>query len=168
MFELKPITASGIGAALGESGAVPPPQRPVAAESICLDVLEIQHDNQEALVSLLLRGPTSSRRTPGRRRRPQDVLPRLTSEYDRGVLQRAHRRTAGQDALHAVRPGSQGMAWQCFRTRWIRTRGAIGLGRTGMMRRVLRWNTCARILNDHSHLLRTTYLSSARFLTIIT
>ena len=55
MFELKPITASGIGAALEKAERYRLLNDPVAAESICLDVLEIQPENQEALVSLVER-----------------------------------------------------------------------------------------------------------------
>jgi len=88
MFELKPITASGIGAALEKAERYRLLNDPVAAESICLDVLEIQPDNQEALVSLLLARTDQFATSHGAGdAAAREVLPRLSSEYDREPIQ---------------------------------------------------------------------------------
>ena len=54
MFTLKRISPSGVPAALQKAERYRLLNDSSAAESICLDVLEIDPDNQEALVSLLL------------------------------------------------------------------------------------------------------------------
>ena len=53
-MHLKPITPEGIPAALEKAERYRLLNDSSAAESICLDVLEIDPSNQKALVSLLL------------------------------------------------------------------------------------------------------------------
>ncbi|HEU5424726.1 MAG TPA: hypothetical protein VFU72_14370, partial [Nitrolancea sp.] len=53
-MNLKPITREGIPAALQKAERYRLLNESSAAESICLDVLDIDPTNQEALVSLLL------------------------------------------------------------------------------------------------------------------
>jgi hypothetical protein len=54
MFELKPLNTDAIPAALDKAMRYRLLNEPGAAESICLDVLRIDSDNQQALVTLLL------------------------------------------------------------------------------------------------------------------
>jgi len=153
MFELKPITASGIGAALEKAERYRLLNDPVAAESICLDVLEIEPHNQDALVSLLLARTDQFATSHGAGdAAAREVLPRLSSEYDRAYYTGLIAERRGKTLLNAVRPGSQGMAWQCFRDAMDSYESAIGFRPEGNDEAVLRWNTCARILNAHSHL----------------
>ena len=53
-FDLKPISAAGIGEALEKAERYRLLNEPSLAESICLDVLRIDPENQHALVMLLL------------------------------------------------------------------------------------------------------------------
>ena len=53
-YELKPISQEGIPAALQKAERYRIINDPSSAESICLDVLEVDPGNQEALVTLLL------------------------------------------------------------------------------------------------------------------
>jgi len=83
-MELKPITREGIPAALQKAERYRLLNDSSAAESICLDVLEIDPANQEALVSLLLSITDQFvEEMSDNTRRARDVLPRLTDEYDR-------------------------------------------------------------------------------------
>src|SRR5437870_3373821 len=54
MFELKPLHNDAIPAALDKAMRYRLLNEPGAAESICLDVLRIDPDNQQGLVTLLL------------------------------------------------------------------------------------------------------------------
>ena len=54
MFELKPIHQDAIPQALEKAHFYRLLNEPGAAESICLDILEIDPDNQQALVTLLV------------------------------------------------------------------------------------------------------------------
>src|SRR5215216_2698910 len=83
-MQLKPITREGIGAALQKAERYRLLNESWAAESICLDVLEIDPGNQEALVALLLSitdqfGEDLAEGV----HRAREVLPRLTDEYER-------------------------------------------------------------------------------------
>ena len=54
MFDLKPISREAIPHAIEKADHYRLLNEPSAAESICRDVLEIEPENQQALVSLLL------------------------------------------------------------------------------------------------------------------
>jgi hypothetical protein len=153
MFELKPITASGIASALEKAERYRLLADPVAAESICLDVLELQPDNQEALVSLLLARTDQFVTAPGAGdTAAREVLPRLRSEYDRAYYAGLISERRGKAMLATARPGSQGIAWICLRDamEWFEKAQRLKPGASDEA--VLRWNTCARLLNAHPHL----------------
>ena len=54
MFTLKPIDPAAVPAALQQAERYRLLNEPEEAESICLDVLAVEPDNQQALVMLLL------------------------------------------------------------------------------------------------------------------
>jgi hypothetical protein len=153
MFELKPISGSGIPGALEKAERYRLLNEPDAAESICLDVLDLDPANQEALVMLLLtrtdqfagaHGPSEAA--------AKEVLPRLESAYDRSYYAGLIAERRGKALLGANWPGSQPMAWHCFREAMDWYDKATGLRAAGNDEALLRWNTCARVLNAHPHL----------------
>lgn len=153
MFELKPITASGIGAALEKAERYRLLNDPFAAESICLDVLDVEHGNQDALVALLLARTDQFATSHGAGdATAREVLPRLTSEYDRAYYAGLISERRGKVLLGAARPGSQPMAWHCFRDAMEWYEKAAAVRPAGNDEAVLRWNTCARVLNANPHL----------------
>src|SRR3569833_3254912 len=83
-MQLKPFTPEGIPSALQKAERYRLLNESSAAESICLDVLEIDPKNQEALVSLLLSITDQfvDELADGVHR-AREVIPRLTDEYDR-------------------------------------------------------------------------------------
>src|SRR6476620_287643 len=83
-MELKPITIAGVPAALQKAERYRLLNDSAAAESICLDVLEVDPTNQEALLYLLLSitDQFTDELAEGVRR-AREVLPRLTNEYER-------------------------------------------------------------------------------------
>ncbi len=83
MFTLKKISATGIERALEKVERYRLLNEPGDAESICLDVLEVEPDNQRALVALLLARTDQFQHGRGTVAAPREVLPRLTSEYQR-------------------------------------------------------------------------------------
>ena len=156
MFELKPITVSGIASALEKAERYRLLNDPVGAESICLDVLELQPDNQEALVSLLLARTDLFAATPGAGdAAAREVLPRLASEYDRAYYAGLISERRGKALLATARPGSQEMAWICLRDAMEFYEKAGRVKPEGNDEAVLRWNTCARLLNANPHLAPT-------------
>jgi hypothetical protein len=149
-MNLKPITREGIPAALQKAERYRLLNDSSAAESICLDVLEIDPTNQEALVSLLLAITDQFRHgQPEGVSRAREVLPRLTDEYERvyyaGIIcERRARAHLDRDAL-----GSAEIAAEWFRDamRWYEKAEIIRPG--GNDEAILRWNTCVRMLERH-------------------
>ena len=152
MFELKRIAAEAIPAALDKAERYRLLNQPDAAESICEDVLAIDANNQPALISLLLSltdqfhlGDTESFQ------HAVDVLPRLHSDYDRlyyaGLVweRRASARLRADDpSSHRVAFPWLSKAMQFFeQAEMIRPHGNDDA--------LLRWNTCARLI-QHYHL----------------
>ena len=84
MFELKPLRAEAIPAALGKAERYRLLNEPEQAESICQDVLRTQPGNQQA-ITLYLLAVTDSFRTSNRPdvRRARALLEHFASEYDR-------------------------------------------------------------------------------------
>jgi hypothetical protein len=153
MFELKPISESGIATALEKAERYRLLNDPVAAESICQDILLLQPENQDALVSLLLARTDQFATSPGAGdAAAREVLPRLKSDYDRVYYTGLIAERRGKALLTAVRPGSHAMAWLCFRDAMDVYEKAAALAPPGNDEAVLRWNTCARFLNANAHL----------------
>ncbi len=82
-MQLKPISRDAIPAALQKAERYRLLNDSSAAESICLDVLQLEPDHQAALVMLLLSISDQFDSDPEGVRRARAVLPRLKDEYKR-------------------------------------------------------------------------------------
>ena len=153
MFDLKPISKQGVAAALQKAERYRLINDPSSAESICLDVLEVDPENQQALVTLLLAitDQFAEGLTEGVRR-AREVLPRLNDEYKRayygGII--CERRAKAQ--LRQGVPGSAEIAYDWFREAMSWYERAEAMRPSGNDESILRWNTCARILTRNEHL----------------
>lgn len=149
-MQLKPITREGIGAALEKAERYRLLNESAAAESICLDVLEIEPANQEALVSLLLSitDQFADELSEGVHR-AREVLPRLNDEYDRayyaGII--CERRARAQLQRGAL--GSAEVASEWFHDAMTWYEKAEKMRPAGNDEAILRWNTCVRMLAKH-------------------
>ena len=115
-MNLKPITHEGIPAALQKAERYRLLNDSAAAESICLDVLALDAENQEAVVSLLLSITDQFVEEIAHNvLRARDLLPRLSDEYERyyyaGII--SERRARAQ--LHHGALGSSDVASEWFR-----------------------------------------------------
>jgi hypothetical protein len=149
-MELKPITREGIPAALQKAERYRLLNDSSAAESICLDVLEIDPDNQEAIVSLLLSITDQFAEEMGEGvHRAREVLQRITDEYERtyyaGII--CERRARAQ--LHRGSLGAAEVASAGFREAMSWYEKAEPMRPKGNDEAILRWNTCARMLGRH-------------------
>src|SRR5271169_4818341 len=80
-FELKSISVQSIPEALAKAERYRLLNEPVLAESICLDVLAIVPDHQQALISLLL-ARTDQFHSHAQPKAAQEVLAQIQGEYE--------------------------------------------------------------------------------------
>lgn len=147
MFELKRISKDAVPAALEKARRYRLLNEPMQAESICLDVLSLEPNNQEALVWLLLSLTDQfDHHLSQRVRRAREVLDRLEDEYSscyyEGIIcerqAKAHLKRGG--------PGSGHITYGYLRRAMVHYERAQELSPEGNDDAVLRWNTCARII----------------------
>lgn len=147
MPELKQITREGIPAALAKAERYRLLNDSSAAESICLDVLEIDPRNQEALITLLLaitdQFPDDLTDALSRAR---GVLPRIENAYKRAYYTGIVLERRGKAQLHGGRRGASDVASASLHEamRWYEE--AENQRPSGNDEAILRWNTCARLL----------------------
>ena len=149
-MELKPITREGVPAALQKAERYRLLNDSSAAESICLDILQVDPENQAALVTLLLSITDQfiEEQTDGVHR-ARDVLPRLKDDYKRayyaGII--CERRAKAQ--LHRSALGAADVAAEWFHEAMSWYERAEALRPPGNDESILRWNTCVRLLGRH-------------------
>jgi hypothetical protein len=149
MFALKTISPGAIEPALERAHRYRLLNEPTAAESICLDVLAVDPDNQQALVTLLLARTDQFTETLAPAvARARDVLPRLGDPYQRAYYAGLIAERRAKALRSSGNPGSAAMAYDAFREAMQYYDDAEQLAPAGDDEARLRWNTCARIVND--------------------
>ena len=153
MFSLKPITAAGVPAALQKAERYRLLNDSAAAESICLDVLEVDPRNQQALTTLLLAITDGFGDKLGEGvARAREVLPRLEDEYKRhyyaGII--CERRGMAQLRRGAERAREVAIGW--LTEAMPHYESAERMRPPGNDEAILRWNACARLLNQNERL----------------
>jgi|SRR5687767_12933327 hypothetical protein len=152
MFQPKPISKEAIPAALVKAERYRLLNEPGEAESICLDVLQIDPSNQEAVVMLLLsltdqfRDETSSSRNAPAR--ADDLLPRLADEYDRAYYAGIIRERRAKAVLQRERFAATATAAEWLREAMQYFERAEAIRPAHNDDAVLRWNACARLLQQ--------------------
>jgi hypothetical protein len=151
-FDPKPITREGIPTALRKADRYRLINDPSSAESICRDVLLVEPRNQEARITLLLAITDQFGEAPTEGvRRAQELLPDLEDDYERayyaGII---CERWAGR-LLHLGAPGAGPIAYEWLRRAMARYEEAEALRAPGEDDAILRWNTCARLIERNPH-----------------
>ena len=152
MFNLKPLSAAAIPRALDKAERYRLLNQPWAAESICLDILAADPGHQKALrVLLLARADQFGADAGGLVKRAREALEKLTSDYERayyaGII--CERRAKAQ--LDNRAPGAGFIAYEWVREAMEFYERAEKLRPAGNDDAILRWNTCARLLNESTH-----------------
>lgn len=150
MFELKPLSREAIPRALEKALRYRLLNEPVEAESISRDVLELEPDNQEALVTLVLAlSDQLGGSKPGVLKAARDTISRLAGEYERlyftGIL---HERWA-KACFRRGGPGCGPPTYDDLRRAMDCFEEAAALAPPENEDALLRWNACARFIMDH-------------------
>lgn len=149
-MQLKPISREGVPAALQKAERYRLLNDSSAAESICLDILEVEPDNQHALVTLLLSITDQMATETDAVSRARDVLPKLVDEYKRAYYAGIISERKAKILLANGGPGIADVASDWFREAMKSYERAEELRPRGNDEAILRWNTCARMLARHA------------------
>ena len=151
-MQLKPITKEGIPAALQKAERYRLLNDSSAAESICQDVLSLDPDNQQALVMYLLSltDQLHEHDAADAVKQARDVLPKLKDEYKRTYYSGIICERKAKAILHGGAMGVDEVAhdWLRDAMRWFEKAEAIRP--LGNDESILRWNSCARMLDKHA------------------
>jgi hypothetical protein len=153
MPRLKPISKEALPAALQKAERYRLINESWAAESICLDALEVDPSHQDFLVMLLLALTDQfAERGGADLDRARKLLPRLHDEYKRayyaGII--CERRAKAQ--LDRGGPGSSGIAYHALQEAMEWYQKAEARRPPGDDEALLRYNTCVRLLERYPQL----------------
>jgi hypothetical protein len=146
-FEPKLISRESVPAALEKAQRYRLLNEPEAAESICLDVLAADPENQQArILQVLAVSDQMKRELSSGLRRARALLPGIADEYRRlyygGIV--CERYAMAKLAQGA--PGALESAYEWLRNAMDAYEQAEAKRPAGNDEAILRWNTCARIL----------------------
>ena len=145
LFQLKPISSEAIPEALSKAERYRLLNEPWQAESICLDVLQIDPGNQRATTTLLLsltdqfgKGVTVAK--------ARELLTKIYNEYEREYYGGIISERWAESLLRQGAPGAGFAAYESLHDAMAHYERAEAIRPHGNDEALLRWNTCARIL----------------------
>ena len=150
MFEPKPISRESLQLALERAWRYRMLNEPHEAESICLDILAVDPGHQDARVTLILALTDQfPRQRKGLQTAAQAQLEQLTDEYSRLYYGGIILERVAKARFWRREPGSGPVVYQHLRQALVLFERAAALRTAGNDEALLRWNTCARLLNEH-------------------
>jgi GrpB-like predicted nucleotidyltransferase (UPF0157 family) len=148
MLELKQIPRESVAAAVDKALRYRLLNEPLEAESICRDVLRIEPDNQEALVTLLLSLTDQfGNEFNVALDEAKHVVPLLETEYQRAYYEGIIYERWGKAEHGRGMPGQVALGWVRAALRSFER--ARRLASEGDPDAILRWNACVRFLEQH-------------------
>ncbi len=147
-FILKPMSKDAVPSALLKAERYRLLNEPGAAESICLDVLQVDPHNEDARVMLLLAltdqfPHDSSSKTVSR---ASEFAASLGNEYDRAYYSGIVRERRAKAVLERDRLGATTVAIEWLREAMTSYERAEAIRPVHNDDALLRWNACARLL----------------------
>lgn len=148
MIVLKPLSPEHVEAALEKAERYRLLNEPKDAESICLDVLAIEPDNQRAIVTLLLSITDQFGQHVMDSKSAFDLIPRLRGEYETHYFTGLIHERKAKAILERGSPGYRSRAFEAFTEAMSHFEKAEPLSHADNDDAILRWNSCARCIND--------------------
>lgn len=154
-FEIKPLAADAVPAALAKAEHYRLLNEPEEAESICIDILEVDPEHQEALINLLLaRTDQFKEGSPSLLKQAREVLPLLRREFDRAYYGGLICERQAKSLLGRRGSRSGFVAYEWFQYALEQYQLAIDCGDNRPSEvgdATLRWNACVRMIDRHPH-----------------
>ena len=146
MLEPKLISKAGIPAALKKATRYRLLGEPLQAESICRDILTVEPENQQALITLLLAvSDQFEKELAGTFDVAKAILPKIKGDYEQAYYEGIIHERWGNAQLSKGMQTSIG--W--YRAAMRSYAKAEELSDSDNDDAVLRWNTCVRIIQRH-------------------
>jgi hypothetical protein len=153
MFQLKRLSPEAIPAALKKAERYRLLNEPRASESICLDILEVDPANQEALIMLILaRTDQFAKNSDVPLEQARELVPRLAGEYERAYYTGIIYERWAKARLTRKDPGFGPHVYHWLREAMDHYEQAERLREPGNDDALLRWNACARLIARHPQL----------------
>lgn len=150
MFKLKPISKAGIPEALKKAERYRLLNEPRLSESICEDILDVDPDNQQALVTMLLAiSDQFGRYSAVTINKARQLLPLLKDEYDRHYYAGIICERQGNALLDLGASGGGHSPYEWLTEAMEYFEKAETLRSSGNDDAILRWNTCVRLIESH-------------------
>jgi hypothetical protein len=150
-FELKTISIGSIPEALAKVERYRLLNEPVLAESICLDILAIAPDHQQALISLLL-SRTDQFHGNVNGKSAQELLPQIEGDYEQAYYAGIVWERLGHAQLRQAGSGAGSSAYHSLREAMDDYERAMTHAPPGNDDAILRWNTCARMIMQNAEI----------------
>jgi len=149
-FTLKPMSKDAVPAALAKAERYRLLNEPGEAESICLDILQVDPQNEDALVMMVLAltdqfPHDSSSKTAAR---ANDLAASLKTSYDRAYYAGIIRERRAKAILQRDRFGAASVAVEWLRDAMACYERAEADRPPHNDDSLLRWNACARLLME--------------------
>jgi hypothetical protein len=156
-FDLKTLSPEAVPRALAKAERYRLLNEPHEAASICLDALQADPDNQEAITTLLLAITEQfDQETKSLVSEAWHTVARLQDEYERTYYTGLVYERRAKALLRRGAPGCGPRAYEWLREAMTWYEKAEGIRPTGNDDPLLRWNTCARLIMSDEHLVPMT------------
>lgn len=153
MFTPKPLSPKSLDAALAKAKRYRLLNEPVEAESISLDILEANPEHQLALKMLLLAITDQfTDELSGNVTRAQAIIPKLDDEYGRAYYAGLIAERRAKTILRRRTPNAGTIAYRGLLEAMECYEKAEAIRPQGNDDPILRWNTCARLIESKSQL----------------
>lgn len=147
MFELKLLSSEAVSAALEKAKHYRLLNEPGAAQSICLDILQTEPENQDALITIVLAmSDRFGKDYAIGDSQIKDYLARISDEYERSYYTGIVYERRAKASLNKRMPGSESAAYEFFVQAMEWFEKAETIRPAGNDDVILRWNGCARII----------------------
>lgn len=151
MFQLKRISIDSIPAALEKAERYRLLNEPKLTESICLDVLDADPGNSRAVVMMILAITDQFGTTTPDLSHAKQLLAGLKDDYEKNYYGGIVCERQGKAILNQNIPDAGFIAYEWFRDAMEYYEKAEAVRPAGNDDSILRWNTCARLI-DRNHL----------------
>jgi tetratricopeptide (TPR) repeat protein len=153
MFKLRTLSREAIPIALEKADRYRLLKEPLEAQSICRDILEIDPQNQQALVTLLLALTDSFKQQLNPAfQQAEELLRQLGDQFCKAYYGGIICERRAKVHFERREPGSGQLAYEWFRKAMALYDQALNSCSPGNQDALLRWNTCARVLMQNPQL----------------